>query len=266
MSNPGRIVVLGLCGLCLVLGLWLGGRSIIEARNAGAALSTEPQSPPSASVQKKPSLVEHKAVRRILRGEGGSAVVSSDLERLPPRAPLGQSSVKPAMKQAAKDAESKPAATPVDPTERKKTILYQPVAEAAGVLDASGYHITLAGLDPVARDETCHRLDGGSWPCGLMACTAFRAWLRGRALTCDVPATKGPVTVSCTVGDDDPALWLAENGWAGSDGARYREAVNKAKEEKKGIFGDPPKAYSSIPVLASPPPPRDTDGSGEAPE
>lgn len=266
MSYPARIL-LGLCGLSLVLGIWLGGRSVIEARDTRAALPMEPRSPSSVIAPGKSSHIEHRTVRRILRGKEGGAVVSSDLERLPPRAPLGQSSVEPAMKQTTEGAGPKPAATPADPNERKQTILYQPVAEAAGVFDAAGYRVKLAGIDPVAKDETCPLSTGGTWPCGLVARTAFRGWLRGRALTCEVPAAKGPLTTSCTVGDDDPALWLAANGWARSDDARYREAVNKAKEEKKGIFGDPPKAYSSMPVLASPAPPPDAgaDGNGAAP-
>jgi endonuclease YncB( thermonuclease family) len=266
LSYPARIV-LGLCGLCLVLGLWLGGRSVIEAQNAKSAkLNASPsESSPGRSEQPGPLTLEHKKVRRILRGKEGGTVVSSDLERLPPRAPLGRTSIGPVAKPATGNTAPKPVAAPADPNERKQTILYQPIAEAAGVLDAAGYRITLAGLDPVATDETCARSsDGGTWPCGLMARTAFRAWLRGRALTCDLPAVKGPVTASCTVGGDDPALWLAENGWAGSNDPRYSSAAEKAKDAKRGVFGDPPKAYSSMPVLPPSPLP-ETGGGGEVP-
>jgi endonuclease YncB( thermonuclease family) len=268
VNYPARIL-LCLCGLCLLLGIRIGGQSVIEARKSGPASSArpEPQDPPSAGTPKMASSVEHRQVRRIFRGEEGGAIVSSDLERLPPRAPSEQQSLPPSVKQAAGNAGSQPAVAPADPKKRTQTTLYRPIAEATGVLDADGYRVILAGIEPVTKDKTCPLSTGGTWPCGLVARSAFRAWLRGRALTCEVPAAKGSVTASCTVGDDDPALWLVENGWASSGDARYSDAANKAREEKKGMFGDPPKAYSPMPALASPAPAPQAGGaaSGETP-
>jgi endonuclease YncB( thermonuclease family) len=265
LNHPARIVVLAFCGLCLIIGIWAGGRSIIEAQNAASAKigSSQPESFPGRSGQRTPPALEHKEVRRIAEGAKGGSMVSSDLERLPPRTPLGQSSAKASTKPSPKSAGTESATAAVAPTERKETVLYQPVATAAGVLDAAGYHINLADIDPVAKDETCPRSGGGAWPCGLVARTAFRAWLRGRAMTCNVPAAKGAVITSCTVGDDDPALWLVENGWARSDDPRYRDAVDKAKDGKRGMFGGPPKAYSSMPAL---PPPALPEAGGDGSE
>ena len=217
------------------------------------------RAPAARSAERKAANVEHKEVRRILPGRGSGPVTSSDLERLPPRAPLGQSpggesTAKPASGPSAATPEIGSSTSPADAAERKQTLLYHPIADAAGVLDVAKHHITLAGIEPVGKDETCSKSDGGTWPCGLVARTAFRSWLRGRALTCDVPAAPGSVTASCTVGSDDPALWLAENGWAKSSDPRYRDAARKAREEKRGMFGDPPKAYSSMPALPAPEP------------
>lgn len=264
MSYSSRIV-LALCGLCLVLGIWLGGRSVIEGQQRKSAklgpLSSE--SSRGLARQQTPPTLEHKEVRRIERGESGS-IVSSDLERLPPRAPLGQSASKASAKPSSQGADAKSSAAPAEPGERKETLLYQPIAEAAGVLDAAGYRVTLAGVDPVGKDKSCPRSGGGTWPCGLVARTAFRAWLRGRAVTCDLPPAKGAVTTSCKLGDNDPALWLAENGWARSDDPRYSDAAEKAKEAKRGMFGDPPKAYSAMPAL--PPPALSETGGGVSEE
>ncbi|HVW57384.1 MAG TPA: thermonuclease family protein [Rhizobiaceae bacterium] len=263
MNHPVRIVVLAFCGLCLVLGIWLGGRVVIEAQNSKSAKLGAPQSlsPSGMPGQKMSPTLEHKEVRRVTQGEKDGSVVSSDLERRPPRSSLRQPPAKPAEKSEVGNTTSKTPAARADPNQRKETILYQPVATAAGVLDASGYHVTLAGIDPVGKDESCRRSTGGTWPCGLVARTAFRAWLRGRAMTCNVPSAKGVVTTSCKIGDDDPALWLAENGWAKSEDPRYSDAVAKAKEGKRGVFGDPPKAYSAMPALPQPPLP-EIDGDG----
>lgn len=124
----------------------------------------------------------------------------------------------------------------------KETTLFQPVAIAAGMLEAKGYRITIAGLEPVGADEACD-FRGRSWPCGARARAAFRAWLRGRSVTCALPEQAGSdeLVTTCQVGKQDVAAWLVENGWAravgGGDYAQTGEAAMKAG---KGMFGSPP--------------------------
>ena len=123
------------------------------------------------------------------------------------------------------------------------TTLYRPVATASGIFEAMGYSVTIAGAQPVQAEEEC--MSGGvSWRCGLRARTAFRLWLRGRALVCALPegAAKGvPVEARCRLGKQDAGAWLVANGWArAAPGGPYVEAEEVARKAGMGIFGPPP--------------------------
>lgn len=123
----------------------------------------------------------------------------------------------------------------------RETVLHRPVALAAGLVEAQGHVIALAGIETIDPEETCE-YDGRQWPCGAHARTAFRNYLRARALSCVVPATPSTetVTVGCTVAGADPALWLAQNGWVRDGTDAYREAIDDAREGGRGLFGPPP--------------------------
>jgi endonuclease YncB( thermonuclease family) len=128
------------------------------------------------------------------------------------------------------------------PDEWTGTTLFNPVATAAGTLEAKGYNIAIAGVKPVPPNEHC---DGGgkSWPCGVRARAAFRSWLRGRSVICDVPpeSDREALVVQCRVGKKDAAEWLIENGWArAASGGTYAALQEAASEAGKGIFGAPP--------------------------
>ena len=133
-------------------------------------------------------------------------------------------------------AASDPAAMPP-----RETILHRPVAQAAGLLEAQGHRIALAGITVVDAEETCEH-QGRQWPCGAHARTAFRNYLRARALSCVVPSVPQAeiLTIDCTVAGSDPALWLAENGWVREGTAAYADAIEKARDERRGLFGPPP--------------------------
>lgn len=145
------------------------------------------------------------------------------LQRVEPRPPLSELSL----------------ALPPNPRAPawKATLLPRPVAASAGVVDAASYHLTIADIDAPGIGEQC---GAGKWPCGVLARTAFRAWLRGRALQCDLaPKTPpGIVTAHCTIGKQDAGAWLVANGWARPAGARYGEEAAKARERKVGIWGE----------------------------
>lgn len=128
------------------------------------------------------------------------------------------------------------------PERNQDKILYRPVATDAGTIDAMGYKVVLVGVDTLGPDEKCS-FDGRSWPCGARARTEFRAWLRDRAITCEVPAKPGGRAVStrCRIGNSDAGAWLVQNGWARAQGAGpYVKAGEKARAEKRGIYGRPP--------------------------
>lgn len=169
------------------------------------------------------------------------AAAITEIERVAPRPPLSTMAL-------AHPPQPKP------PEDLKDEPLYQPVATAAGVIKAKGHTITVSGVDVVKPGETCTDSAGKAWKCGLRARTAFRAFLRGRAVSCAAPPKGGsdPVAADCKVGGQDIGAWLVKNGWARSlDGGPYAEAGDAARKARKGIFGAAP----DLSGLPPPPPP-----------
>lgn len=154
-------------------------------------------------------------------------------ERIAPRAPLSE---------LALAAPPKPPKQ-TKPEDWKGTPLFQPVAKAAGLIDAKGYSVAVSGIDMVGLEETCTDA-GKEWACGQRARTAFRGFLRGRAVVCKVPPENGRdiIAAECHIGKEDVGQWLVENGWArAATGGPYAEAGKKAEADRKGIFGPPPE-------------------------
>lgn len=132
---------------------------------------------------------------------------------------------------------------PVDDGEPMQ-LLQRPVAIAAGKLESQGRIVDLQGIEAVPVDQTCQTADGESWPCGMQARTAFRQWLRSRAIMCRLPQNDSgsAVATQCSVGNEDPALWLVTNGWAkAAVGDAYQETGEKAAAAKLGLYGEKPE-------------------------
>lgn len=183
------------------------------------ALREEPVSRPAprASPRVRPVAPERVALPEV---------APEALERIEERAPLGP------IGRAQAPSEGGP----------KPTILHRPLAVSAGVFQSRGHTVALAGIDPPAADEEC--VSGGvAWLCGVHARTAFRNWLRGRALTCVVPPVPAPETVvtECMLGKQDAAAWLVAQGWARAlpDGP-YAQAEASARAAGRGLFGPAP--------------------------
>ncbi|WP_411908735.1 thermonuclease family protein [Mesorhizobium sp. ESP7-2] len=175
---------------------------------------------------------------------------AGELERVEPREPLSKLALAVPPK-------------PKMPDDWNGTKLFQPVAPAAGLIEAKGYSVAVSGIDVVGQDETC-TTDGKSWPCGIRARTAFRAFLRGRAVACTVPPEGGRdrIAAECRIGKLDVGQWLVENGWArAAKGGPYVEAGNKAQSAKKGIFGSAPNLAGISAVPAAPAPAPQAPGS-----
>ncbi|WP_348271722.1 thermonuclease family protein [Mesorhizobium sp. Root102] len=165
------------------------------------------------------------------------------LERVEPREPLSRLALAVPPK-------------PKMPDDWNGTKLFQPVAPAAGLIEAKGYSVAVSGIDIVRQDETCSE-DGKTWPCGVRARTAFRAFLRGRAVVCTVPPEGGRdlIAAECRIGNQDVGQWLVDNGWArAAKGGPYVEAGDKARTAKKGIFGSAPDLSGMPAMLAAPSP------------
>lgn len=170
---------------------------------------------------------------------------AGEIERVEPRQPLSKLALAMPPK-------------PKMPDDWKGTKLFQPVATAAGLIEAKGYSVAISGVDVVGQDETC-TTDGKSWPCGIRARTAFRAFLRGRAVVCTVPPEGGRerIAAECRIGKQDVGRWLVDNGWArAGKGGPYVEAGEKAQSARKGIFGSAPNlaGISAVPPAPTPAP------------
>lgn len=158
-------------------------------------------------------------------------VTTKPLERIEPRQPLTDT-----------NADKSKAQQP--------TVLRQPVALAAGVIRFDKMTLQLEGIEPETVQRTCES-GGKSWPCGMVARTAFRNFLRARAVSCDIPGdgTGETVTAQCTVGGQDPAAWLVANGWATPlPGSALEQQAEAARKAKLGFYGDDPRDFRQTPM------------------
>lgn len=168
---------------------------------------------------------------------------SEELERIDPRPPLSKLALAMPPK-------------PKMPDDWDGTKLFNPVTSAAGLIEAKGYSVAISGVDIVKQDEICSDNDK-SWACGVRARTAFRAFLRGRAVVCKVPPEGGRdlIAAECRIGKQDVGRWLVENGWSrAAKGGPYVDAGEKARTARKGIFGPAPD-LSGLPPVPAPPNP-----------
>ncbi|WP_275788335.1 thermonuclease family protein [Pararhizobium gei] len=145
----------------------------------------------------------------------------------------------------------KPLSEPEEKPKAVATVLRHPVSLSAGLIAfGENRSLQLEGLLPQDLGRICD--DGGApWPCGAVARTAFRNFLRARALVCLVPKTgwKGMLTAPCTVGNKDPAAWLAENGWGeAAAGSPLESKVKEAQSAGLGFFGRDPRNFRPGPV------------------
>lgn len=187
-------------------------------------------------------------------------VAPSDLQRIEPRGPLGGSlETLPGYVPPATIPSPRPEAKML----KADPLLFKPLVEQAGVIVAEGRIITLAGIDPLPVEETCGADAGSPWPCGMIARTAFRNFLRGRAVRCDFPDGDLPekVTAPCRLGKSDLAEWLVANGWARIDGDTYKEQAEAAENAKLGVYGAPPRELAASLRAA----PTGSTGAGELP-
>jgi endonuclease YncB( thermonuclease family) len=167
----------------------------------------------------------------------GSGMVASPvapgtvLERIEPVAP------------PAEVEEPAPRNTLSSDAQKRWRVVFNSVITAAGVFDLNGMSIVLPGIDVVTADEKCTTIDGRSWPCGMAARSAFRAYVRNRALNCHLPLSRPDkaIVAECLLSGADPAEWLVAQGWArASPGSAYEGLGKTARETTRGIFGSPP--------------------------
>lgn len=242
--GPGmRQLHAGFAALCVVVTgalIVAGGRALSPVEPEPSTVEAEvPSAVPTApSPEPKPTPAKSRSIDPLVVAP--PQLDGVELERVAPRQPLSDLAL----------------AEPPKPKlsgDWKGTTLFRPFASSAGMVAAQRYSVTIAGIEVVQSDETC--LDNGkSWTCGAHALGAFRAFLRGLAVVCAIPADKdrGEFTVRCRSGKKDVGEWLVENGWARAEkGSPYEEAGEKARSLRKGIYGAAPENADVPPLTGS---------------
>lgn len=248
--NRAVVMAAAVAGLlCVSVMIVAGGRSIEAAAPQEDAVASVEDMPAAAAAPLAQQAHVSAPSRTVAPTEvAPPPLAPEELERVEPRKALSPLSLALPPK-------------PKMPDEWKGTVLFQPVASSAGALDAKGYRIVIAGVEPIEPDAVCD-FDGRSWPCGTYARSAFRALLRSRAVTCEIPpeADRSAIVVPCRVGKQDIGAWLVTNGWARATATGpYAEAGAKAEAEQKGVFGPAPSTKAPAPpsttgsTLATPP-------------
>ena len=236
--------LVSIAALALLAGLVVAGGRVVQVTPAPddtvATLPSDPEPVEPLSAPRRRGETSRTVQPEIV---APSDPGSDDFAREEPRAPLSELSL----------------ALPPKPKDPGPT-LFRPVAVESAIVESMGRRVAIAGTVSIAADEQC-QTGGRTWPCGVNARTAFRLFLRGRALACDIPPKAGDdIVASCRLGKQDVGVWLVINGWArASPGGPYAEAQQSAERGKKGIFGAPPERSGVQPPPATDPstPPAD---------
>lgn len=208
-----------------------------------------------------PEPADALAASRQVAPAGAAPSGVTELQREAPRDPLSQLSL----------------ALPPEPTNPwAGKPLFRPVATESAVFESGVQTISIDGVDSIGPEETCSHA-GADWACGVRARAAFRAWLRGRAVVCQLPEGQDEAAMrgKCRLAKEDVGEWLVENGWAfAAAGGPYVQAGEKARAEGRGVFGAPPDTSGvgdvpDVPAGALPPIESQsimTEDSAEAPQ
>ncbi len=205
------------------LGIFIGGRQAAPEPELQAPAEAGPPVPeaPAGDVLQPPGRSPETSRLIAPSVVAPPQLDTGKLERTAPRAPLGELS------------------KPLPPgKEEKGGMLFRPLAVESAVVEAMGRKVTIAGTESLPAGETCE-FEGAPWPCGMRARTAFRMWLRGRALDCDLPAEAGDeVTASCSWAGGTP-----EPGSSPTAGpAPLPEVATPGPKRKRGL---PARAFSA---------------------
>lgn len=109
-------------------------------------------------------------------------------------------------------------------------------------IEIHGERIRILDIDAPESRQLCTGADGVDYRCGQQAALAFADWIAHRVVTCESDKLDRYQRrlAHCSVGGQDVATWLAENGLA----VPYRDckcevvraAADRAKAEQLGIW------------------------------
>ncbi|WP_026613328.1 thermonuclease family protein [Ensifer aridi] len=250
----------GLAALALYAGILMSGADAIRNGESVATPDFVLETPEAAIIE-EPPLQEEAPADTV--GGGDSGADSEAASPAPaPDAEIGKSSrvavrpIEPGLFTLPEDGVAKPLerVAPRPPLskppgeEKPATTVYRrPVALAAGLVRSDDKTLQIKDIEPQNAEKMCDG-NGKSWPCGMVARTAFRNFLRARALVCDAPEESGgTVTARCSVGGQDIAAWLVANGWAMPlPGSALETKAEAARKARLGFHGDDPRDLSRV--------------------
>ena len=111
---------------------------------------------------------------------------------------------------------------------------------APGIIKSASTLIRLADIDPIPVKRICKDTKGKKWPCGQLAKTEFRQFVRRRPIECNpLPegtdtSKQGELVLRCKIGSIDMSAWLVANGWADPAGGDFEEELKLAKSKQRG--------------------------------
>lgn len=235
--------ITGIAGMAIVVGLLLAGQARLNSSEGPAAdadTDSMAAAPPNANAD--------TAERPASLTDEDAALIARATEPAPAEPSAAPSENAPA-DEAAQNAPS-PAEIPPATSDGKDSVqLLRPTVESAGILSFGKRRLQIANVIETPVDKSCGS-EGKQWPCGMMAKTALRLYLRNRTIDCDLAsdAWEDMARAACRLGQQDIGGWLVDNGWAEAKaGSPFAAAGEKAKQAKEGIHGEDPRRRPAAP-------------------
>ncbi|HCL66789.1 MAG TPA: hypothetical protein DIC56_18520 [Rhizobium sp.] len=219
--RPAAVLVAGFSGIALWGLALLIGSTYVTGRNEASSPSPAPD-PGAAVTQARNPVIEDRPVRVVSPEQFGSPIVgtATALERIEPREPLHKST---------------------EPEPVKVAMLPRPQTTQAGQLTSGGREVQFFGVVPTEPTRQCRTDSGGEWPCGMVARTQQRLFIRNRTVACenDRADWQGVLVTRCRIGNVDIAEWLVRNGWVEAEqGSSLAALSEQARTGRVGIFGN----------------------------
>lgn len=229
--------ITGIAGMAIVVGLLLAGQARLNGgagsvSDADAEGVTAELPDTNADVAKPPTALTDEDAELIARATEPA-----------PSEPATAPSENAAGDVRTQGASSPTETSPNAPAGKDSVELLRPTVESAGILSFGKRRLQIADVVETPVDKSCGS-EGKQWPCGMMAKTALRLYLRNRTIDCDLAsdAWEDMANAACRLGQQDIGTWLVENGWAeAKPGSPLAAASEKAKQAKVGIHGEDPR-------------------------
>ena len=134
---------------------------------------------------------------------------------------------------------------PPPPKPPKPDIWYNPLPESAGAIRSGEMLIELAGIKPLPVEAKCKDGSGREWPCGMLARTSLRSFVRSRPIECD-PSTEtrpGRIVTRCRLSGYDISAWVVWQGWATPKSGMFPDEYAEAQVKGYGQFRSTAPGY-----------------------